>query len=312
MPHQVTIAAYNAAGELVKIIYQGAAQYLPGDLKLSDDRFIGGSAGVTIQFPGLFATGSNTVAWTGMNDSAMLVQGGVYTIKAEITDQWGQTTSLVKSVEVIPGGIQQSLRIYNSAGELVRVVPISTPVTGATRLDLAVGTDSYALEIDPATGKAKQPLQVDVIGNGGASPQTWDGLNDAGVPVASGTYSIQLVSNEGGQSTVVMARSLTVIKIAEDATILANAVVGPNPATSKDIPQIVYDPSSLAPERSCNAIVYNLAGEYIGRADDPNRSGRISLPLEKAQASGIYLVRFTVQVGSAIVESRLLKLAILR
>jgi flagellar hook assembly protein FlgD len=308
MPHRVTLAAYNAAGELVKLIYEGSAQYLPGQLQIDVDRFIGGDGQVSIIFPGVLATGGNTVAWAGVNDSAMLVSGGVYTIKAEITDQWGQTTAMVRTVQVIPGGAQQTLRIYNSAGELVRSIPL-TPVPGATRLELT--SDSFALELDPSSGSAKQPFQVDVVGNNGSVTQSWDGLNSAGAPVASGSYSLQLVSNEGGRETVVTARSVTVLKIGEDQGALASALIGPNPVGAKERPTLFYDAAQLGGRRA-EALVYNLNGELIGWAGDSAYSGRISLPLDFQRAGGIYLVRFQLRQGLAIVQSRVLKMAVLR
>jgi flagellar hook assembly protein FlgD len=310
MPHQVKLAAYNAAGELVKIIYEGSAQYLPGALSLNADKFIGGSGSVQISFPGVFATGSSTVGWSGVNDSAMLVKGGVYTIKAEITDQWGQTTALVRTVQVIPGGVQQTLRIYNGAGELVRSVPVAGPVVGATRLEPA--TDSYALEIDPVTGKATQPYRIDVVGNGGPVSAAWDGLNDRGVPVASGSYTIQLVSNEGGRETVVTSRSVSVLKTGEDNALLAGAVIGPNPSPPGQAPVLVYNAALLPAGRQCSVLIFNLAGELIGQASDGARTGRLRLPLDRAQAGGVYLVRFTVETGPAVLQSRVMKLAILR
>jgi hypothetical protein len=308
MPHELKLAAYNAAGELVKLIYEGPAQYVPGQLQLSSDQFVGGSGSVTITFPGILSTGGSTLTWSGTNDSAMLVQGGTYSIKAEITDQWGQTTALVKPVQVIPGGVQQSLRIYNSAGEIVRTIPL-TPVPGATRLELS--SDSYAVASDPSTGSIQQPFKVDVIGNAGASPAYWDGLNDLGAPVASGTYQLQLVSEEGGRETVVTARSLSVLKAPESTALLASAVLGPNPVGAGQAAWLVYDPSLLAGRRM-EALVYSLDGALVGWSGDSAQSGRIPLPLGPSLASGIYLVRVQVHQGSALVQSRTLKLAVVR
>jgi flagellar hook assembly protein FlgD len=307
VPHQVKLAAYNAAGELVKIIYEGAAQYIPADLKLSVDTFLGGSGAVVITFPGAFASGGNTVSWGGYNDSAMLVQGGVYSIKAEITDPFGQVTALIKPVQVIPGGVQQTLRIYNGAGEMVRSINLPAPVAGATRLQ-TLG-DAFALEIDPATGSALQPYKIDVLGNAGWTTASWDGLNDAGAPVSSGSYTLQLVSNEGGKSSVVTSRSVTVLKAAAGSEVLDSALLGPNPVLAGQPALLFYDPAGLAGRRA-EALVYNLAGELIGWGGDPNLSGRIDLGLGKAQAGGVYLVRFQLRSGSVITQSRVLKLAI--
>jgi flagellar hook assembly protein FlgD len=308
MPHRVVLAAYNAAGERVKLLYEGVAQYLPGELNLNADTFIGGGGSLIISFPGVLAGGRNQVLWDGYNDSAMLVDGGVYVIKAEITDPFGEVTALIRTVQVLPGGVQQSVRIYNAAGELVRLI-ILPAVPGASRLELL--GDSFGLELDPVTGQAVQPFKIGVVGNGGTVYTSWDGLNSLGAPVASGTYNLQLVSNEGGRTTVVESRSLSVLKAPESSRLLDQAQLGPNPLVGGGRVQLFYDPALLSANESVVAQVYNLAGELVAMAEDPARLGRVSLGLDRS-AAGIYLVRCQHRRGQALLRTRTFKLALLR
>ena len=306
----MVIAAYNAAGERVRVIYSGGAQYLPGSLDLSAPVFIGGDGQITIRFPGAFATGGNTLVWDGSNDNGAMIKGGMYTIKAEIVDPFGKVTSLVQDVQVLPGGTQQFLRIFNAAGEVVRTIHLPVSVKGAN--GLRMGDTSFGLQVNPSTGAAFQDLKIDVLGISGYQSFAWDGLNQQGLPVNGGTYVIQLVSEESAKETVVSSRSVTVIKGAETTDATASALIAPNPVlpTQKDL-AVYYDPNKLF-GRSAECRLFNLAGEQVGNGDDPARSGKIVLSPSRALASGTYLVRFEIRVGSVVTKARILKMAIVR
>ncbi len=90
----------------MKLIFDGGAQFQPGDLALSADTIAGGAGGVNIQFPGYLydpSVGSmlGGVLWMADNNGGQVVAGGVYYIKAEITDNFGQITTLQRSIQVI-------------------------------------------------------------------------------------------------------------------------------------------------------------------------------------------------------------------
>lgn len=309
MPHQVSIVAYNAAGERVRIIYSGAAQYLPGDLNLSDKVVTGGGQ-LSIRFPGTLATGSNTVVWDVTNDNAGEISGGTYTIKAEIIDNFGQVTSLVQTIQVVPGGVQQYLRIFNGAGEVVRNIQLATPVNGANGLRMSDA--SFGLEINPVTGAAVQNLKIEVLGNSGYQSLGWDGLNEQGVPVNSGTYVVQLVSKESSREAVVTSRSVTVIKGVDTVDPTASAIIAPNPVlpTNKEI-ALYYNPAQLM-GHNATCRVYNLAGELVNESEDASHSGKMVLGAQRPLASGTYLVRFEVREGAAVIKARVLKMAVVR
>ena len=311
MPYQFTLAAYNSAGELVKVIYSGSAQAVPATLDGMGALLMAGTTSVTVQMGGQVGTGGTTLSWDGTNNAGAPVSGGIYTLKAQIIDPFGQVTSLIHQVNVLPGGTQQLVRVYNSAGELVRQIQLSTPLAGASKL--SVSSSSFALAINPATGAAMQPLKIDVTGGSGlVSSQYWDGLNDHGLPVNSGTYTVQLVSVMGGQQTVADSRSIQVIKSADSNNTLASAVVGPNPVgpQAKQV-FLSYDPLSLE-GREPRVELFNLAGEKVAQGADPTKSGKIEITGGRSLSGGIYLCRFELLSEGELYQARMIKVAVIR
>jgi hypothetical protein len=290
----------------VKLLYEGGAQFRPGELRLSDESLVGGQGALAIEFPGALAGGGNVVLWRGDNAGGQAVAGGSYFIKAELVDPFGQVSSLIRPVVVVPGGARQSLRIYNAAGELVRSLALAFTVDGAASLELEGGV--YLLEIDPATGSAGQPLKIGVRGNAGAAVQAWDGLNDRGAPVASGTYTLQLVSLEGGGGTVVDSRSLSVLKSSHGEAELASALAWPCPVQGGTPLHVDFAPRS---GQWVDAGVYTLSGEAAGQAQSAPGAGRLTLSTS-GLASGIYLLELRRSNGQAILARRILKVAVIR
>jgi hypothetical protein len=317
MPYRLVMAAYNSAGELVKLIYDGGAQVLPQSLDSMSGLLIegagpaaGGAGAVTLQLGGQLANGATSISWDGTNNAGAPVTGGIYTIQAQLVDPFGQVTSLIHQVNVLPGSTQQFVRVYNSAGELVRQIQLSAALPGASNLSLS--SASFALVIDPATGQAVQPLKIAVTTGTGVSNQYWDGLTDQGLPANSGSYTVQLVSVVSGQATVVATRSLVVIKAADPSTVLASAKVGPNPAlpTDKQV-WLQYAPAGLE-GREPRVELYDLAGEKVAEGVDPGRTGKIEITGGKALSGGVYLCRFELMSESMVYQARVLKVAILR
>jgi flagellar hook assembly protein FlgD len=293
------------------MIYNGGVQALPTTLDGMGPLLIAGSTKVTLQMGGQLATGGTTLSWDGTNNAGAPVAGGIYTLKAEIIDPFGQVTSLIHQVNVLPGDNQQFVRVYNSAGELVRQIQLSQPLPGAS--NLSVSSNSFALAINPSTGAAMQPLKIDVTtGSGVVSSQYWDGLSDHGLPVNSGTYTVQLVSVMSGQQTVVASRSIQVIKSGDPSTTLSLAVVGPNPAgpQAKQV-FLSYDPTTLQ-GREPRVELFNLAGEKVAEATDPAKSGKIEITGGRSLSGGIYICRFELLSQGLLYQARTIKVAVIR
>ena len=315
-PHHVRIAAYNSAGELVKLIFDGAAQYQPGALGLDQSVIPGGAGSVNIQFPGYLRDPNGGLLvglnWKADNDSGQTVKGGVYTIKAEIVDQFGQVTSLQQSVQVVNVVAENSLTIYNSAGE--RVADVALPaLAGTGRFDsMALSADSFGAVYSSTTGTMAAGDQFKILlkdEKGVEVPVYWDGRNSAGVPVSSGSYTAELVYHApgaGGLRTV-ETKGFVVLQAGGNVD-LSGAYAYPNPVVRATELKIAYTPSA-----GCGAAarLYNLNGELVGQADDKAATGTMTFDVH-GTSSGVYLVRLEKLSGAATLARTTLKVAIVR
>ncbi len=311
IPHRVTIGAYNSAGELVKLIFDGGAQFQPGDLALSADTIAGGAGGVNIQFPGYLydpSVGSmlGGVLWMADNNGGQVVAGGVYYIKAEITDNFGQITTLQRSIQVISVVPENSLNIYNSAGELVARVPL--PASGTGRFSsMSLPEDRYAVKFDESNGApANGYFEIKLKDEMGADYTTgWYGLNAQGVPVASGSYTAELIYNAGvGGSRVVETKGFVVLRAGDIAT-LAGAHAYPNPVTRGGDLYVWYPVGSYP----ATARLYNLAGELIAQSTDVNATGKLTFG-GGSLAPGVYIIKVEKVSGAAVVARTTIKAAV--
>ena len=313
-PHHVRIAVYNSAGELVKLLFNGGAQYQPGDLGVDKDVVPGGAGSLSLHFPGqLFDPNLGaitSIVWAADNDSGQPIHGGIYTIKAEITDQFGSTTSLQHAVQVIDVTPQNNLSIYNSAGELVARLPLPSAGTGRFA-GLRLPEDSYGAKYDDRTGAAQGPLfTVMVMDERGVEQAvTWDGRNAQGVPVASGSYTAELVYDVPGSGgrRVVETKGFVVLQ-AGDAASLAGSYACPNPSLhGADI--VVFYPVSA--QYNAFARLYTLSGELVAQSDDLSHAGQLRF-ITRGLASGVYAVQIEKVSGSAVAARTVLKVAVVR
>ena len=315
LPHHVTLSVYNSAGELVKVLYDGGAQFLPGDLSVSGNGVVpGGSGSIAIAFPGYLynsLTGGlqTGVTWSADNNNGQFVSSGTYYIKAEITDAFGQVTTLQHSVQVINVVPQNVLSIYNSAGELVVNVPL--PVAQGTGRFSALGmtTTQYGVKYDSATGTNEGGLfEITVTDEQGHQYQVpWNGLNAQGLPVNSGVYTAELVYNApaGGGARVVETKSFVVLE-AGSPTSLAGSFAYPNPALHGSDVFISYPVST---QYGAIARLYNMAGELVAQTDDSGHTGTMRF-LGAGLAAGVYIVDVEKLSGSAMIARTTVKVAV--
>lgn len=312
LPNQVRIGAYNSAGELVKLLFDGPAQFQVGQLNVGNGVVAGGSGTLTLSFPGYLydtSTGSlsKTLTWAADNNGGQLVDSGIYTLKAEIKDSFGQITTLQQSVQVLNVAPQNTLSIYNSAGELVR--SLALPAAGTGRFSSMRFDDAaIAVRVDEVTGAMLgEPLKIYVTDEKGQEASlTWDGLNSQGQPVASGTYTAELVfATAGAARQVVSSKSLAVINAGPLAS-LSSAVAYPNPVRSGADVQVAYTPSAGT---TAVGRLYDLAGELVSQAEDLANLGRLSFP-GGSLAGGIYIIKVEKRSGAAVLARVQLKVAV--
>jgi hypothetical protein len=318
-PHHMRIAAYNAAGELVRLIFEGSAQYIPSDFGLSRDVIPGGpqNGGVTITVQGFLFDPTlgqlSSVTWLADNNDGQAVSGGIYTIKMETTDQFGQTSTLQKSIQIVSVTPLNEIAIFNSAGELVArpTLPVDPSGKAYTNIQL-VGGDSYVPEYDPVTGLPVNGnyMQFQLTDEAGVTlTAQWDGKNAQGIPVNSGSYTAELLYSASGAvaNTVVASKGFVVIRSSTPGD-LGSVMAGPNPSMRGEDLQIRYNPS---PGYRAIARLFNLAGELVKQAEDPNATGSMTIGTT-GTAPGVYILKVENTNGAAVVNRAVRKIAIVR
>jgi hypothetical protein len=145
--------------------------------------------------------------------------------------------------------------------------------------------------------------------NGGSQNLFWDGLSSNGDALQSGTYMIELVRTEPGQTATVKSVTITLLEAKDGSAqaVAASAWVGPNPAQSGSPILVHYNPGSQA---WAQGKLFDLAGELVEESGDAGRTGQIKF--SRRLAPGIYLVDFEVRRDEYILARRALKAAVVK
>jgi flagellar hook assembly protein FlgD len=320
-PFQVVLNLYNSAGELVKKFYTGSSQGKPLGIEFSYLPLSGNIIPISVQIKGINSVNlPPPMVWNGDNDSGQLIQNGMYYFKLETTDPFGTVTAYTKEIAVLGNSGGNSVAVYNSAGELVKTVPLDKYPSDLVNFEFSGLNGSNGAMIggfDPATGQSLGHLQLDLKDSyGGDHSFEWDGTNNDGQPVASGVYTVKLVQNQLGQSKIVKAKSITVINAAGSPaqSSAASAVVGPNPLMGSAAKGagaafvVKYIPSA---QGWGAARVYNLAGELVSTGAASDNSGTFRIPAADLSA-GIYLIEFEIREGRAVLARKGIKVVIIK
>ena len=299
---------FNSAGEKVRVIYNGNAEAANDPVVTSLPNT--GPGPVNLNIGGIVLPNGGGLTWQGANDDGQWVGNGIYYLQETSTDSFGNLKTVTVPISVISTASQASLEVYNSAGELVKTIPVNNLAGLPT--DLTLQSTTFAVSTDPATGQASGGLSMNLkLSNTSTQPVLWDGTSNQGAPVSSGTYIIKLTYSQAGQLMVVKTVSVTLLQGPDLSTksALAGAVVAPNPfnASSGQQLQLFY----TVPVQGYGAVrVYDLAGELVSQAQDPDKTGRIIL--KAGPAGGVYLLELEIRQGAAVLGKRVLKVAVLR
>jgi flagellar hook assembly protein FlgD len=240
-----------------------------------------------------------TYVWNGTNDNGQQVSSGIYYVKLEEHDSYGNVISYVQQVVVLAVGNQVKLRIYNSAGEEVKTLY----------------SKAYGLQAPSHLNPDKNTLALGADGSDkiafdlGGITAYWDGTNNSGNRVDSGTYTVKLeVQNLSGAQTVA-ATQVTVINAA--SVILGDPLIAPNPVPAAATSfQLRW---KALPGIQVTARLYNVAGELIMTATNGLSPDRLVFDLGGRQVSGgIYLVAVTAKAPWGSVSRNTLKMVLVR
>jgi hypothetical protein len=309
------IAVYNSAGELVKSVFDGSAEYVPVNLNLSTTVIECGipGAGVFISIPGyLIQAGGVQVGgltWGADNNNGQPVESGIYTIVATVTNAFGQVSTLTRAVQVICAQPDNSLMIYNSAGEIVAHLALPMSVSVGI-VSIAMPSTTYAPKISAVTGKATQPLVISVTASTGPNPLPldWYGTNDEGVPVASGAYIAQLVYYAPGGTKTIIDIHFSVISSALPG--FSGVFAVPNPALHGAPIEIMYAPVPSA--YGVKGMLYDLAGRLVREAGN---NGPPPLVFDtKGLSAGVYIasLEMTADGSSDVGRHAVVKVAVVQ
>jgi hypothetical protein len=301
VPFFITARVYNAAGELVRKLYEGGVSVLPSTLNADRPAFLPGDGGVKwpLSDGGRLADGSTQLIWDGVNDSGQWVGAGVYYIKLESTDSFGHSSSLIAPVTVLPQARQAWLRISNAAGEIVWERPLGVSATA-----FSLNTQVVALAGDGQPGSSSNGLHITLLAGGvPVGSIHWDGRNNRGRLLDSGTYTLTLSRSQADDASEVRSAKISVLR-GTDADLLSQAVLGPNPLRDQDWVELRYPPVAGL---EADAVLYTLSGERVAEAADPTLTGRLRLHLRPELSGGIYVC--LLRVGQ---QRRVFKLALVR
>jgi hypothetical protein len=307
-PYQISVAIYNSAGEKVKDVYSGTAAYDLTHLKVAVAGPQSSGAPVLVDLGGLGAP-SGDLVWNGSNQGGQWVSNGVYYVKVTSTDPFGNVTTTTESVNVIGVENQESVEIFNSAGEVVRKFDLSgvTSTVQNMALNLPAGQSAVAASTNPVTGAVTGGVNLTLnLGNGGTQPLFWDGMGSGGAPLQSGTYLVELVRTQPGQTSTIKTVAVTLLEAKNNSAqaVAASAKVGPNPVLKGGDVIVHYKPNA---QNWVVAKLYNESGEMVAQAAD---FGSGALNFGKGFSGGIYMLDFEVRSGDLVVCRRILKAAV--
>jgi flagellar hook assembly protein FlgD len=314
-PYNLIIEAYNEAGEKIKIIGQASINRAVTDFdtltgNTKTDTFNAAEVDLTLRFPGIW-TGSETEVpyvdfdWDGTNANGQPASQGIYYIKVIVTDEYGHTNAIVKQVQLLRTEEYVRLSIYNSSGELVRVIEQAN-VPG-TQINLEVDDVFY---INGGTSNST------TIKLGDAGVMQWDGKNSLGSLVSSGMYEVSVEVKDISGYSVISTKTITVLN-ESSGPIMTDVKFYPNP--------IVADQDLGAVMRICwlgtatgdvTVRVYNIAGELVtkigARIEDLFVNWNMTANNGESLAPGFYAAVVEADTAQGERERFVIKLAVIR
>ena len=309
-PYTISIGVYNSAGELVKTIAVKPASTLMGSVDFSEGTNTNPTTVIpgqplSIYLPGLITpddmsqTGT-AFSWDGTTNAMQPAASGSYYIKIQQVDTYNHVSVLIKDFSVMQVEQYVELLVYNSAGEIVYDYKQYTTAPNNVTLQLA--------DIIPVQKSGNNNIQV-VYGPGLLDYINWNGLNNSGVAVGSGTYEVKIISRtiEGTEVTA----SKTVIVLSEGSKYLGDIKAYPNPYTGAG--SLTFAWTSSYPGRM-TIRVYNISGELVRTLNGDLAAGTLPWDCTTAAGSavsqGYYIAVLTSTDSEGYINQKMVKFVI--
>lgn len=259
-----------------------------------------------VETPWTAGQGYTSFTWDGTNDAGQRAASGPYFIQIEQRDTYDHVITLTKVVTVIRNEQYVELKIFNSAGEIVRQIRDYEKVsTGAVVLRLP---DMIFIDKDNDTS---------VVINYGLDPldfMEWDSKNSAGAAVTSGVYEIMVTVKTDAGRFVTAVKSVLVLK--QGDTYLGNLSAVPNPYNgSGEGIEIRWDFEDCVPKAGyANVLIVNMAGEHVRTIVKRLETGKAMWDLKNSRGelctSGVYIAVIEAKGDDGHTQKKKIKLAI--
>lgn len=311
-PYVFEIAAYNSAGEKVKLIANSLInRNLTGVSALAN----GADGGVfnpkkgplTIRISGVntpeqSGNSYSDFNWDGTSDNGQDIAPGIYYIKLTTQDTYGHTDTMIKEVSLFRSRETVKLSIYNSAGEIVRVLQSA---------DLPL--DKISLQVEDVL-KVGDPGDNMTVTYGGLLPFVWDGKNSSGLAVGSGVYELVLeVVNEAGIKTT-MTRPVNILSRRNKSAFTGEKVY-PNPCyIGENTFQSARALWTALATGKMEIAIYNIQGELIKNLSAALSDGHADWDIKTNSgvpvSSGLYVFVMKARTDAGEVVVKTVKLAV--
>jgi hypothetical protein len=327
-PYILTINLYNEAGELVKTIANTPSSNVMTGAKISvngtEDGVVTSKDKMLIFIPGVDtpisfaagAVGGATYNWNADNNSSQSVNSGLYYIKFEQKDQFGHSNVFIKQVQVVKEEEYVQLNIFNSSGEIVRTI------TGKTPVDLnTLNAKDLSIKVsDARTNKVSDVVAIDKNGtaiNITYGPDTandiisWNGMNNMGDAVSSGTYEMQVIVKTLSGSSVESTK--TVVVLNEGKQYMSDVKILPNPYNGKVRTNMAITWKSGG-AGDVDVKIFNSVGELVRTVHTKLESGGILWDMRTASgdevAQGYYICVIQARDSNGYSDRKIEKLVI--
>ncbi len=306
-PYVLVIGVYNEAGEQVKSLYFGDVK---GGLEGSEIKIDGEEEKsvfmqdslLEIFLPGIEEAGSSDkdgmyISWDGKTAQGQPASQGVYYLQISRRDSYDHVDSVVKNFTILRDEEFVEMRIFNSAGEIVKSIKRNESIAVS---DVSIDIDAHLV-----IGESASPEKLKYCDS---CSFEWDGKSARGSYVSTGVYEVQFIFKTD-QGTLEASKKVMVINTGENE--LGEVKAYPNPCGGSENLTIEWSGGGAG---YVTIYIYNLAGDLVKKIASSKEEGKAewdgrTKSGEKA-ASGVYAVVIRADGQEGYAEKKMVKVVL--
>jgi uncharacterized repeat protein (TIGR01451 family) len=304
--YTVNVNIYNSAGEVVKTL---PVRDILGPIDAINLQ--PGNQITTLQGPGstiqIYFDGTLIGTWDGSNNSGKPVTNGTYKIMVASVSNAGVETNVSLSVTVNRQLSNVTVNIYNSAGELVKMLYSSVSNPFNAQMTNVILSSNV---IRPGPGDSGSPgsLTITVGTSGTPVTLTWDGTNNSSTIVTPGSYTIQVHWDNGQNDTGDISRT---VLVAPTGGLYGTVVAEPNVLEPRATLTTTFNGTGVTNAWTLNVRIYTIAGQLVESIHGVSGTATAQWTASGI-ASGIYIAAVEVQnANGGVIERQTLRLLVL-